>query len=229
MNIRRSLAAVLLLVAAAAGAPAAAGESAQQGQQSEASPEYREGEHYHRLPVPVDTEDPERIEVTEVFGYACVHCYRFDPILEQWLAGLPGDVVFHRVPAVFNETWEMLARLFYAADALGVGEQMHMPLFQAIHDRGIDLRRPELAEELFWVEARVRPDDFKEALNSFAVFTRLRQADARGRVYRVTGVPSLIVNGKYRIDSGDAGGYVQMLRIAGFLIDLERAAREEPG
>ena len=193
----------------------------------EATPEYDEGVHYHRLPVAVDTLDPERIEVTEVFGYACVHCYRFDPILENWLSRLPGDVAFRRVPAVFNETWALLGRMFYAAESLGVGEEMHMPLFEAIHERGLDLRRVEMAEELFEFEARVEPDDFQAALNSFSVATRLRQADALGRVYRVTGVPSLVVNGKYRIDSGDAGGYVGMLRIADFLIDMERAAGEE--
>ena len=194
-----------------------------------AAQEYTEGTHYHRLPVAVDTEDPTRIEVTEVFGYACVHCYRFDPILEEWRSGLPEDVAFRRVPAIFNETWATLARMFYAAETLGVGEQMHMPLFEAIHERGIDLRRPELAEQLFWLEGRVKAEDFRKALTSFGVVTRLRQADAQGRVYRVTGVPSLIVNGKYRIESGDAGGYAHMLRIADFLIAEERALAKASG
>ena len=218
MNLRRSLAGLLLLGWVAAVAPAMAEESA---------PEYEEGVHYHRLPVPVDTRDPERIEVTEVFGYACIHCYRFDPMLEDWRSDLPGDVAFRRVPAVFNETWALLGRMFYAAEALGVGEEMHMPLFEAIHRRGLDLRRLEIAEELFRFEARVEPQDFKAALNSFGVAARLRQADAQGRVYRVTGVPTLVVNGRYRIDSGDAGGYVEMLRIADFLIDRERAPDAE--
>ena len=218
MKWRASLCGLLFLGWVAAGVTAVAEESA---------PAYEEGTHYHRLPVAVDTRDPERIEVVEVFGYACIHCYRFDPILEDWRGGLPGDVAFRRVPAVFNETWELFARMFYAAEALGVGEEMHMPLFEAIHRRGLDLRRAELAEELFEFESGVEPADYTAALNSFGVATRLRQADAAGRVYRVTGVPSLVVNGKYRIDSGDAGGYVEMLRIADFLIDRERAAPAE--
>ena len=213
-----SLGGLLLLGWVVAGAPAMAEESA---------PAYEEGVQYHLLPVAVDTQDAERIEVVEVFGYACIHCYRFDPILEDWRSGLPGDVAFRRVPAVFNETWALLGRMFYAAEVLGVGEEMHMPLFEAIHRQGLDLRRVEIAEELFESEARVEPADFREALNSFGVATRLRQADAQGRVYRVTGVPSLIVNGKYRIDSGDAGGYVEMVRIADFLIDMERTAQAE--
>ena len=117
--------------------------------------------------------------------------------------------------------------MFYAAESLGIGEQMHMPLFEAIHLRGLDLRRVEVAEELFASEVDVEPQDFRAALNSFSVATRLGQADALGRVYRVTGVPALVVNGKYRIDSGDAGGYGGMLRIADFLIGLERAAAND--
>ncbi len=218
MNWCASLSGLLLVGWIAAGVPAWAEESA---------PAYEEGVHYYRLPVAVDTREADRIEVVEIFGYACVHCYRFDPILEDWRSDLPGDVAFRRVPAVFNETWALLGRMFYAAEALGVGEEMHMPLFEAIHRRGLDLRRIELAEELFEFEARVEPADFKAALNSFGVATRLKQADAQGRVYRVTGVPSLVVNGKYRIDSGDAGGYVGMLRIADFLIDMERTAQAE--
>ena len=241
MIFRRSLTGLLVLGLATTGALALDEQAAGRAQQPEvaerapsvtereAPPEYAQGVHYQRLPVPVDTEDPSRIEVTEVFGYACIHCYRFDPILEEWRAELPTDVAFRRVPAVFNETWALFGRMFYAAETLGVGERMHMPLFEAIHKRGLDLRRIEVAEELFWFEARIKPEDFKEALNSFGVLTRLRQADAQSRVYRVTGVPTLIVNGKYRIDSGVAGGHAEMLRIADFLIAKERAPAENSG
>ena len=213
----------------ALGGVVAAAESQRQLAVAAASPPaYEEGTHYHRLPVAVDTEDPGRIEVTEVFSYACIHCYRFDPILEEWRAHLSDDVAFRRVPAIFNETWALLGRMYYAAELLGVGERMHMPLFEAIHDRGLDVRKPEVAEELFWFEARVKPEDFNETVNSFGVVTRLRQADALGRVYRVSGVPTLVVNGKYRIDSGAAaGGHAGMLRIADFLIAQERTLADD--
>ena len=195
-------------------------------QESAAPAQYEEGVHYHRLPVVVAPQDLDRIEVTEVFSYACIHCYTFDPILEEWREELPDDVAFRRVPAIFNETWALLARVYYAAESLGVGEQMHMPLFEAIHRRGVDIRKPELVEQLFRAEGGVSAGDLKGAMESFGVATRLRQADAQGRMYRVTGVPTLIVNGKFRIGSGDAGGYEGMLRIADFLIDLERTAAE---
>ena len=213
-----TLGGLLLLGWIAASTPALAEESA---------PAYEEGVHYHRLPVAVDTRNPERIEVVEVFGYACIHCYRFDPIVEEWRSDLPDDVEFLRVPAVFNDTWALFARMFYAAEVLGVGEEMHMPLFEAIHQQGLDIRRIETAAELFEFEAGVAPEDFTAALDSFSVATRLKQADAQGRLYRVTGVPALVVNGEYRIDSGDAGGYEEMLRVADFLIDMERTAQAD--
>ncbi len=191
---------------------------------AEAAPAFEEGVHYHRLPVIVEREDPDRIEITEVFSYACIHCYTFEPILEAWRDTLPDDVVFRRVPAIFNETWALLARMYYAAQSLGVGEQMHMPLFEAIHKRGLDIRQSAVAEALFWKEAQVAAEDLKDVMASFGVATSLRQADARGRMYRVTGVPTLIVNGKYRIGTDGARGYKGMLRIADFLIDRERGA-----
>jgi len=123
----------------------------------EPAPAYEEGTHYHRLPVAIETQDAERIEVVEIFGYACIHCYRFDPLLEDWLGDLPDDVAFRRVPALFNAAWAQLGRLFYAAEALEIGAEMHMALFEAIHRQGLDLRRLEVAEELFEREAGVEP------------------------------------------------------------------------
>ena len=196
--------------------------------QPAAEPQYQEGVHYARLPVPVDTNSPDRIEVVEVFSYACVHCYRLDPILEDWIGKLPEDVAFLRVPAIFNQTWALLAWLFYAAEALGVQEQVHAPIFDATHRRGQDLRNLESAEKLFEQEAGVSPEDFRKALNSFDVHNRLRQADAKGRAYRLTGVPSLIVNGKYRIETEMASTQAGMLKIADFLIAQERASAQSP-
>ena len=223
------MAGLAVIAIGASAQPVVAGQQTEAEGQTESPPLYQEGTHYYSFPVPVDTQDPDRIEVTEVFSYACIHCYRLDPLLEEWQAGLPSDVAFRRVPAIFNETWALLARLFYTAEVLGVGEKMHMPLFAAVHDRGLDVRRLEVAGELFWFEARVKPEEFEETVNSFGVFKRLRQADALGRIYRVSAVPTLVVNGKYRIESGDLGSFAEMLRIAEFLIARERTAADDPG
>ncbi len=186
--------------------------------------DFQEGVHYQRLPVPVETEDASKVEVVELFSYACIHCKNFDPTLEAWRSEQADDVLFRRVPAIFNETWELLAQAFYAAEVLGIGEKVHQPIFRALHDRGVNLANPSLMAELFQEVGEVAPEEFTQVFNSFSVRSRVQQADAHGRAYRVTGVPALIVDGVYRIDGKMAGNNTKMLEIVDFLIAERRAA-----
>ena len=186
--------------------------------------EFQEGVHYQRLPVPVETEDATKVEVVELFSYACIHCKNFDPTLEAWRAEQADDVLFRRVPAIFNETWELLAQAFYAAEILGIGEKVHHPIFRALHDRGVNLANPSLMAALFQEVGEVAPEEFTQVFNSFSVRSRVQQADAHGRAYRVTGVPTLIVDGVYRVDGKMAGNNTKMLEIVDFLIAERRAA-----
>lgn len=199
--------------------------------------EVREGVHYAKLPVAVATRDPSKVEVVEVFSYACPHCRDFDPELEAWRERQSEAVDFHRVPAVFNATYATLAQAFYTAEALGVADAVHQPIFHAIHSLGVDLRRTELLAALFEETAGVAPADFNQMFSSFAVRGRVQQADARARAYRVRGVPVLIVDGAYRIDARMAGSYQGMLAITDHLVaqvaqtkglDVTPAAAEEP-
>lgn len=188
--------------------------------------EFEAGRHYDALPVPVDTRRPDAIEVVEVFSYACVHCYSFDPSIEAWRRRQPADVDFQRVPAAFNPVWQMLARAYYAAEALNVTNAVHLPLFEAIHVHRMDVRDKTLFARIFSRYANVERSAFDNAYDSFAVDTRVRQADARSRAYRVTGVPTLIVAGKYRVETDMAGGQEAMLDVVDHLVGLERAARD---
>lgn len=184
--------------------------------------QYEAGVHYQPLPVPVQTANNDAIEVVEVFSYACVHCYNFDPLLATWVAQHGSGVDFRRTPAIFNPTWEQLAQAYYTAQALGVTDRLHGALFEAIHVTGQDVRDPEVLAELFYEQAEVDPVQFAKVFASFGVRSKVQQATARGRAYRVTSVPSLIVNGKYRVDGRMAGGSAKMLDVADFLIDKER-------
>ena len=191
--------------------------------------EFQEGVHYQRLPVPVETQDDGKIEVVELFSYACVHCKNFEPTLESWRVAQADDVLFRRVPAIFNETWELLAQAFYAAEVLGISDKVHQPIFQALHDRGVNLGNPALMAALFQQVGEVAPEEFTRVFNSFSVRSRVQQADAHGRAYRVTGVPTLIVDGVYRIDGRMAGNNTNMLKIVDFLVDERRAASQMDG
>ena len=207
--IARSLMAWLITLAAASSAVA----------------QYESGVHYQPLPVPVETASDGSVEVVEVFSYACVHCFDFEPMLSTWVAGQGNAIAFRRSPAIFNKTWEQLAQAYYAAEALEVTDQIHGPMFEAIHVTGENVLDPQVLAGLFAENAGVDPTEFAAVYSSFGVRSRVQQASARGRAYRVTGVPTMIVNGKYRVDGRMAGGTTGMLQVVEYLIGLE----QQPG
>lgn len=190
---------------------------------SELMAKFVEGTHYKKIPTPVTTvtrttEASGQVEVTEVFSYGCIHCYNFDPMIEAWHKE-QSDVAFRRMPAVFNQSWAVLAQAFYTAEALGVSEQVHTPLFRAIHDKPINISDPELMGRLFNTEAGVSPEAFRSAFESFGVRGKVQQAQGQGRAFQLRAVPSLVVDGKYLIDSSMvAGGNAEMLEVAEFLV-----------
>jgi len=187
--------------------------------------EYEEGTHYERLAVPVQTADEARIEVVEAFSYACIHCKTFDPALEEWHATQGDGVQFRRVPAIFNKTWALFAQAFYTAEALGVTEQVHTPIFKAIHEQGMDLRDPVLMAKLFETYAGVSQADFDQVYNSFGVRSKMQQAQAHSRAYGITGTPSMIVDGQFRTDGQLAGSNAMMLEVVDFLVAQQAAQR----
>lgn len=194
------------------------------GHTSAAPYEYEAGTHYAELQVPINTRAPaNKIQVTEYFSYGCPHCYQFEPQINAWKSSLGNDVQFTRTPAVWNRDYQVYAQTYYTAEALEVLEKVHAPLFQAIHGERRRLNDPQLMARFFG-EYGVDPVDFAKTYASFGVRASLQQAEARGRAYRSHGVPAIIVNGKYRIEGEMAGSNANMLRIADFLIEKERAA-----
>lgn len=181
------------------------------------------GEHYKVLDVPVESAADSGVEVVEVFSYACVHCYAFDPALDAWKAQQTTDVSFRRVPAIFNNTWALLAQAFYAGEAMQVIDAVHAPLFKAIHEQRRDVRDPDVLASVFEDAAGVEPKEFLQVFNSFGVRGRVQQADAHGRAYGVTGVPSMVVAGKYLIDGKSAGNNTRMLQVVDYLVAKEIA------
>ncbi|MEX1667983.1 thiol:disulfide interchange protein DsbA/DsbL [Zhongshania guokunii] len=183
------------------------------------------GERYLRIAQPVHTSNPDKIEVTEVFWYGCSHCFDFDPMLEAWKKQLPADVEFRRSPAMWNELMVVHAKAFYTAEALGVIEELHTPLFNAINIDRNPLRDSAAIEKLFLAHSKVDAEKFRKTFDSFGVNSQVKQADARARAYGIAGTPELIVNGKYRITGRSAGGKAEMLKVAEELIAKERAAK----
>lgn len=185
-----------------------------------------EGTHYKVLPIAVDTRDDDTIEVVELFSYACIHCNNFEPYISAWTEQKADDVSFQPVPAVFNKDWELLAQAFYTAETLDVTHKVHQRIFDGIHQRREDLRQPDNLAPLFEELAGVSRSDFDAAYNSFSVRSRVQQAKALVRAYRASGVPAMVVNGKYMTDGTMAGGNQAMLQVVDFLVNKERSTAQ---
>ena len=188
---------------------------------------YVEGENYDLITPPVRTANPDKIEVAEFFWYGCGHCYTFEPVITAWKKTLPEDVAFRGSPAMWNKLMELHARAFYAAEALGVLEQMNQVLFQAMNVDGKRLSSESEIQDLF-VANGVDAEKFAKAFNSFGVTSQVNQASARAKAAQITGTPAIMVNGKYHISTRKAGTQADMLKVADFLIAKERAAAGNP-
>jgi Protein-disulfide isomerase len=182
-----------------------------------------EGGYENVTPVqPV--QNPDKIEVIEFFWYGCPHCYSLEPSVAAWLKTKPANVEFIRQPAVFSELWGKHAKAFFTAEALGVSEKVHADFFDAIQNKKQKLTsEDELAK--FFAAHGVKDDDFRAAYNSFLVDAKMRQAETMGPRYGITGVPAIIVNGKYRVTATTAKSQDNMLKVTNDLIQQESAAK----
>lgn len=167
------------------------------------------------------TQSGDRIEVVEVFWYGCPHCYALEPYLEQWLENKPEDVEFRRIPGVLGRDWMAHARAYYTAEKLGIVDQIHRPLFNAIHK---EKKRILSGEQLrdFFAEHGVDKAEFTRIFDSEDVTDKLKQAFVAAQGSKITGVPTMIVNGKYRTSATMAGSYENMITIVNQLIVKER-------
>ncbi len=178
---------------------------------------------YQKLPSPQPTSDPDRVEVVEVFWYGCPHCNRFQPYLEGWIETLPDHVRFVRMPAIFNDLWELHARAYYIAQALGILDAIHHRIFAALHDEGRGLASME-ALRSFFVEHGVAGSDFDRHAKSFSVRSGVQRSLVMQAGYGLRGVPALIVNGRFLVSGATAGSYPRVLEVADVLIAREHAA-----
>ncbi|HKJ17445.1 MAG TPA: thiol:disulfide interchange protein DsbA/DsbL [Xanthomonadales bacterium] len=196
------------------------------------SSKYQPGVHYFVIDnAPVSTSD-ENIEVLEAFSYMCTHCNTFEPFIENWLERKPENVEFKRIPVIFGRrTWEVYARAYVTAEMMGIAEQSHGALMDALwKEKKIFRSIEELGE--FYSNYGVTADQFIATSKSFAVDARLRKDQTLVQSYGVSGTPSLVVAGKYLIKGSQAvPNYDTMLDVVDTLIAQEQAdmaSTEEP-
>ncbi|MEX0449264.1 thiol:disulfide interchange protein DsbA/DsbL [Spiribacter sp. 221] len=175
---------------------------------------------YRVLDTPQPTDAPAgAVEVREFFSYGCPHCADFEPVLGEWSAEMGERIEVVHTPVTFGrESWAVLARAYYAAQALGILDQTHAALFEAIHEEGRSFTRNEDVAAFYASVADVSEADVLAAMNSFAVNTQLNRGERLVNAYRVPGTPALGVAGRYLIDVRAAGGQQGMLDVAESLV-----------
>ena len=186
---------------------------------------FRSGKDYITLERPVATEaGTGKIEVLEFFWYSCPHCNQFEPAFEQWAKNAPKDVVVRRVPVAFRDDCVPQQRLDYTLEAMNLVEKMHIRVFTAIHGEKLMLNSD--AAVLAWAEKQgIDKAKFEQAYKSFGVATKAKRAVQLQNDFKIEGVPSLGVAGRFYIDGTLAGSMPRALQVADALIAQSRQNR----
>ena len=198
---------------------------------------WSEGTHYVRLAPPQQTTVPAgKVEVMEVFSYACPACNAFQPVMEKLRHALPPNAQLTFLPAAFNpaEDWPMFQRAYLAAQALGIAERTHQAMFDAVWKTGelavttpgtnrLKDPLPSIADAArFYARvAGVNPQQFIAMANSFGIDSKIRAADAQVLAMHVDSTPTLIVNGKYRVLRDSVTGNDQLIELVKYLVARE--------
>jgi thiol:disulfide interchange protein DsbA len=202
-------------------------------QDSVAEPEgdwkFAEGRHFHRLvPTQPTVGGSDKIEVAEIFWYGCNHCLDFEPHINRWVENKPANVRFVRIPAMWNPLVKLHGQLYYTEEVLVKNGKIedpkafHAAVFNEYHRRGNRLTSETSIQELFERHG-VSVEDFQSTWKSFEVAQKMRVAEDLARRYSITGVPAIVVNGKYRTGGAEAGGYPQLLQVIDELVARETA------
>ena len=182
---------------------------------------YQEGVHFELLKNPSAVRNSTKVEVVEVFWFGCNHCYALEPYIADWKKNVSSDVAFIKSPATWNEMLKKHASIYYTAKALGIEQQFVPAAFNTIQNEGRMLTgNTEL--EYFFRGFNVDKDKYKAVSTSFGVRNAVDQADKKMKQWQVTGVPSLIVNGKYRVSASRAVRTDQLFEVVDFLVEKER-------
>lgn len=190
---------------------------------------FSEGDEFHRLvPTQPTVGGADKIEVAEFFWYGCTHCYDFEPYINRWAENAPANVRFVRVPALWNPLVRLHGQMYYTEQVLVKNGMIDNPqefraaVFNEYHRRGNRLTSVSAIEALF-TRHGVSAEDFQNAWKSFEVDQKLRVADDLARRYSISGVPAIVVNGKYRTGAGEAGGFGGLIEVINELVARESA------
>jgi protein dithiol oxidoreductase (disulfide-forming) len=183
-----------------------------------------EGKNYARITNPQPVETGRKIEVIEFFSYGCPHCAELEPHLDTWLAKLPPDVSFRRVPVMFQQRWVPLAKVYYTLDALGIESKLSPDVFKAIHGSNISLWDTDKFYD--WAVTKgIDRKKVEEVFTSFAVDGKMKRAMQLAQQYNIQSVPTVVVDGKFITSSDRVGTHAQLPAAIDELVNKARAER----
>lgn len=184
-----------------------------------------EGKNYARIANPQPVETGKKIEVIEFFSYGCPHCAALEPYLDTWLAKLPPDVAFRRVPVMFQQRWVPLAKIYYTLDALGVEAKLSPEVFKAIHGTGTALW--DTKPFLDWAASNgLDRKKVEDVFTSFAIDGKMKRAMQLAQQYQIQSVPTVVVDGKFITASDRVGSHENLPPAIDELIAKARAERK---
>ena len=185
-------------------------------------PKIEEGFDYRILPIAQPVEPKGKVEVIEFFWYGCPHCYDFEPELSAWVKRQPKDVVFRRVPVAFRDDFMVHSQLFYALEAMGKGDAMNEKVMYAMHKENKRLMTEnEIAD---WaVSQGIDRNTFLATYRSFAVVSKARAARQLADAYRIDGVPTIVMQGRYVTSPSIAGTKAKAITVMDYLVQKIRA------
>jgi thiol:disulfide interchange protein DsbA len=165
-----------------------------------------------------------KIEVTEFFWYGCPHCNEFEPYLETWIKKQGPDVVFKRVPVAFRDDFIPHSKMYHALDALGVVEKLTPVIFNEIHVKKNYLLTPQ-AQADFLATQGVDKKKYMDAYNSFSTQSAVQRDTKLLSDYKIEGVPTLIVQGKYETGPSMTNSLPGTTQVLDFLVGQIRAKK----
>jgi len=187
---------------------------------------YQEGVHYFKIDQTTGVTASETVEVTELFSYGCSHCNTFEPYMQSWKKSKPEYVKLNRIPVSFGRrAWELMARGYMTAEMMGIAEQSHVPMMDAIWKERKQFRSlDDLAD--FYSGFGVEKDAYIAHFKSFAADSQMRKGQRDVQLFAIKGTPTMVVNRKYRVESNkDVAGFDTMLSVVDYLAEQEHAAK----
>jgi thiol:disulfide interchange protein DsbA len=186
--------------------------------------ELNEGREYTRLKNPQPVETGKKIEVIEFFSYGCPHCNDLEPFLQDWMKRLPPDVQFRRVPVMFQQRWEALAKVYYTLDAMGEEARLSPEVFKAVHVNNVPLHQDK--QFFDWAASKgLDRNKVADTYNSFAVASKFNRAKTLAGAYNIQSVPTIVVDGKFITASDRVGTHANLPAAIDVLVAKARAER----